>query len=134
MKTMIFAFMTFFSAISFAEERVFDCAATSLTRSLEVPEGANLQQNPQVIFRQGLKHWSLQVGDLYLNTRDPQGPALWMKSGSVSKTKVEYVFWVEASTEYELVVSVVDYSAQLFWWGLGEKVLLGNFQCEVTEQ
>ncbi|MDG0817385.1 hypothetical protein [Bdellovibrio svalbardensis] len=134
MKSVVFTLVMLFSAISFADERVFDCTATALSRNSERPEDTNIDKNPNIIFRQGLKQWSLQVGDLLLNTRDAKGPALAMEAGAATATLVRYDFWVEASYEYEFVVSVKDHSAKLFWWGLGERVHVGNFQCEVIEQ
>lgn len=134
MKSLVFSLVILVSAVSFAEERIFDCTATQVKASQEVPEGSHLQQNPTVLFRHGLKKWSLQVGDLLLDTQDPQGPALWLESSSAGSTQVAYSFWVDGSYEYEFVVSVVDHSAKLYWWGLGEETLLGKFTCEVLEQ
>lgn len=134
MKSLVLAIVMLTSAVSFAEERVFDCTAIQLSRGLQRPEDTNIEQNPNVIFRQGLKQWSLQVGDLYLSTMDKNAPALEMKSAAANKYSVRYDFWVDASYEYEFVVSVKDHTANLYWWGLGEQTLVGKFQCEVIEQ
>ncbi|MBO9668540.1 MAG: hypothetical protein J7501_17210, partial [Bdellovibrio sp.] len=93
----------------------------------------NITNNPNVLFRHGLKQWSLRVGDLLLDTRDLNGPALALDVDS-TPTTVSYTFSVEASSEYELEVSVVDYSAKLYYWGLGEKIPVGKFTCDIVEQ
>ncbi|WP_413557327.1 hypothetical protein [Bdellovibrio sp. HCB209] len=133
MKSAIIAFTMLFASISFADERVFDCYATELNKSAEVPVEINIQNNPRVLFRHGLKQWSLDVGDFKIDTLDLNGPALSLDVDS-TQVSVEYIFSVEASTEFELSINVVDHTAKLYYWGLGTKTHVGNFQCDVTEQ
>ncbi|WP_413574751.1 hypothetical protein ACLVWU_11020 [Bdellovibrio sp. HCB290] len=133
MKSAVIALTLLFASVSFANERVFDCAVTQLNKNAEIPAELDLKNNPQVLFRHGLKQWSLQVGGLKLDTRDLTGPALWLDVDS-TPSSVEYIFSVEGSTEFELSVNVKDHSAQLYYWGLGEKTTVGSFACEVIEQ
>lgn len=132
MKWFVVFALTLASSAAFADQRVFDCQATGLSKTLETPTDVNLRSNPTVIFRDGL-NWSLQVGDLLMSYVDSEGPALSKKTTLLSKT-VQFDFWVDGSYEYELQVSVVNHSAKLFWWGTGKRVHLGNFACEVIEQ
>lgn len=133
MKSAIIAFTLLFASISFADERVFDCQATQLNKSADIPAEINILNNPTVLFRHGLQQWSLNVGDYKIDTADLSGPALHLDIDS-TQTSVEYIFSVEASTEFELSISVVDHTAKLYYWGLGEKTHVGNFKCEVVEQ
>lgn len=134
MKSLFFVVLLFGSSFSYADERVFDCAATALQVSAELPSELELKNNPQVIFRSSQQRFILQVGNLVLNTLEVNGPSLKMTSSSSGNGVVEYNFWVDGSYEYQLAVSVIDHSAKLFWWGLGESVPVGTFSCEVIEQ
>ncbi|WII70904.1 hypothetical protein QJS83_10570 [Bdellovibrio sp. 22V] len=134
MKTIVFAIAMLASSLSFAGQRVFDCSATKLSTSKDLSfSEINIQQNPQVLFIDGTYNWSLQVGDVSLQTVDSNGPALWKESSSTKNT-VRYDFWVEGSYEYELRINVKDHTAKVYWWGLGERVEVGTFACEVVEQ
>ena len=133
MKTLIFAFAMLFASLSFADERIFDCSAIRLAKSADIPAELGLTDKPTVLFRQSLKNWSLQVGNTYLDTRDNNGPALALDTKSSNATTVQYVFSVEASTEFELQVSVVTHNAKVYYWGLGERTFLGDFSCEIVE-
>ncbi len=133
MKTVLFIFSLLFATSSYAQQRIFDCEATSLSRTIFVPDGANLVLNPHILFKDGI-NWSLQVGDLSLESFAVNGPALIKESHITDPETVRYDFWVDGSYEYEIYINVVDHSAKLYWWGLGEGTFLGNFACEVTEQ
>lgn len=134
MKKIVLLFSLVFSSVSFAGERIFDCSATNLTKNASVIEDANLAQNPNVLFRYRTNNnWILSVGDINYSTLIPTGPALHMAAEG-AKNHVAYIFWVEGSTEFELNISVVDHTAELYYWGLGEQTLVGKFQCEVIEQ
>lgn len=133
MKTLIFAFAMLFASLSFADERVFDCSAIRLAKNSEIPTGLGLEDKPTVLFRHGLKNWSLQVGQIYLDTRNVNGPALTLDTKSSNATTVQYRISIDASVGFELQVSVVTHNAKVYYWSLGEKTFLGDFACEVVE-
>lgn len=134
MKKIVLLFSLIFSSVSFAGERIFDCSATNLTKNAALIEDANLDQNANVLFRYRTKsNYVLSIGDLTYSTLDSKGPALVMDA-EIMGDSVAYIFWVEGSTEFELAISVVDHTAELYYWGLGEQTLVGKFQCEVIEQ
>lgn len=132
MKSIVFAATLLVSSFAFAGQRVFDCSATQLSNNPEISEDLNIKNNPTVLLIEGKDRWSLNVGDVSLNSLDNNGPALWKEAVSESATVVRYDFWVEASYEFELAISVVDHSAKLYWWGLGERLHVGDFACEVS--
>lgn len=132
MKMIVFVTAMFISSLSFAGERVFDCSATELSNNPEISADFNIKQNPRVLLIEGSKNWSLNVGDYSITTLDPKGPALWREVSSDGQGNVRYDFWVEASYEFEVVISVIDHSAKVYWWGLGERTELGSFACEVS--
>lgn len=132
MKTIFFVTAMLFSSLSLAGQRVFDCTATHLSKNPDVSEDFNIQKNPTVLLIEDAKNWSLNVGDYSVSTIDKNGPALWRETSSASQTEVRYDFWVEASYEFELVISVVDHTAKVYWWGLGERTEIGTFACEVS--
>ncbi|CAE78264.1 hypothetical protein AB1A81_15910 [Bdellovibrio bacteriovorus] len=132
MKSIFFVTAMLFSSLSFAGQRVFDCQATKLSKSPDVSEDFNIQKNPTVLLIEDAKNWSLNVGDYSVSTLDKNGPALARESSAASDTEVRYDFWVEASYEFELVINVVDHTAKVYWWGLGEQTEIGTFQCEVS--
>ncbi|UXR64204.1 hypothetical protein EZJ49_14145 [Bdellovibrio bacteriovorus] len=132
MKTVFFVTAMLFSSLSFAGQRVFDCQATKLSKNPEINEDFNILKNPTVLLIEDAKNWSLSVGDYSVSTLDMNGPALARESSSASDTEVRYDFWVEGSYEFELVISVVDHTAKVYWWGLGEQTEVGTFACEVS--
>lgn len=136
MKMLLFVSAMLFATVSFANERVFDCAATQLSNhpDLSYAEGLNIANNPHVLFIEGKKDWSLNVGDISLSTLDLNGPDLEKEAGSEQDMTVRYDFWVERSYEFELVINVIDHSADVYWWGLGQRTPVGRFQCEVSEK
>lgn len=131
MKFLFFAAALLMSSVSFAGQRVFDCSATQLSHDLEMPEDMNIKNNPRVLFLDSKDRWSLSVGDITLDSLDDKAPALWKEESSQDEF-VRYDFWVDASYEYEVLISVEDHSAEIYWWGLGERIHIGNFACEVT--
>ena len=133
MKTFIFAFAMLFASLSFADERVFDCSAIRLAKNADIPAELGLQEKPTVLFRHGLKNWSLQVGQIYLDTRNNNGPALTLDTKSSNATTVQYLVSIDASVGFELQVSVVTHNAKVYYWGLGERTFLGDFSCEIVE-
>ncbi|MNK80907.1 hypothetical protein D3C87_1006400 [compost metagenome] len=136
MKSIVFVIAMLFSTLSFADERIFDCTATILNKSFSLPEELKLTQSPTMLFRQldkAGKTWTLQIGQLLLHPYMGRSPALKMES-SFTNDYVEYSFWVDGSYEYELQISTEDKSAKLFWWGLGEQVHVGDFNCLMVEQ
>ena len=133
MKIILILFGLLFVIPGYAQQRIFDCESTSLSKTLDTPDDVNLNLNPHILFRDGI-NWSLQVGDLFLGSFEANGPALRKESHIADPETVRYDFWVDGSYEYELYINVVNHSAQLYWWGLGEGIYLGNFACEVTEQ
>lgn len=132
---LLISFSIVFSALAAsAQERVFDCSAIKLSQQSVRPEGSNIDQHSQVVLRQKSKQVSLQVGDLFFETQDSQGPAVVMKSSLENQNLVRYDFWIDGSYEYEMAVNLQNHKAKVFWWGLGERVLLGDFQCDVSVQ
>lgn len=135
MKMLLFVSALVFSTVSFANERVFDCKATQVSTDLELSEDINIAKNPYVLFIQGKKDWTLSVGDVTLSTMDLKGPDLEMEEGGgETSDEVRYDFWVERSYEYQVNINVVDHTATVYWWGLGEAIEVGRFQCEVSEK
>lgn len=135
MKLFAVLFSMLVSLTVFASERIFDCHANVINKSVQLPEEINLQSTPKVIFRDAKKNWSLQVGQLFLNTTDKRGPALKVEEAlNTTNNTVEYSFWVDGSYEYELNISTVNHTAFLFWWGLGERTFVGEFNCDILEQ
>lgn len=136
MKMLLFVSAMLFATVSFANERVFDCTATQLSNhpDLSYAEGLNIANNPHVLFVEGKTDWTLNVGDISLSTLDLKGPDLEKAVSSEQDTTVRYDFWVEHSYEYELVINVMDHSADVYWWGLGQRTPVGRFQCEVSEK
>jgi hypothetical protein len=136
MKMLLFVSAMFFATVSFADQRVFDCTATQLSNhpDLSYAEDLNIEKNPHVLFIEGKKDWTLNVGDITLSTSDLNGPDLEKEVSTHSDSTVRYDFWVERSYEFELVINVEDYSADVYWWGLGQRTPVGRFQCEVSEK
>ena len=136
MKMLLFVSAMLLATVSFANDRVFDCTATQLSNhpDLSYAEGLNIANNPHVLFIDGKNGWSLNVGDVSLSTLDLNGPDLEKAAGSETPDTVRYDFWVERSYEFELVINVMDYSADVYWWGLGQRTPVGKFQCEVSEK
>lgn len=135
MKMLLFVSALFCASVSFANERVFDCKATQVGTDLELSEDINIANNPHVLFIAGKKDWTLSVGDVTLSTLDLKGPDLEMEAGAgETSEEVRYDFWVERSYEYQLNINVVDHSAKVYWWGLGEPIEVGTFACEVSEK
>jgi hypothetical protein len=134
MKMLLFVSAMLLATVSFANDRVFDCTATQLSNHPDLSEDMNIANNPHVLFIEGKKDWSLNVGDVSLSTLDLKGPDLEKEAGSEAPDTVRYDFWVERSYEFELVINVMDHTADVYWWGLGERTPVGKFQCEVSEK
>lgn len=132
MKTIFFVTAILFANLSFAGQRVFDCRATHLSKNPDLSEDFNIQKNPTILLIEGTKSWSLDVGDYSVSTLDKNGPALKKETSSAPQAAVRYDFWVEGSYEFEIVISVVDHTAKVYWWGLGERTEIGTFACEVS--
>lgn len=118
------------SGSAFADQRIFDCDVTQINFLWANSNDSQLDLNPKVIFRDG-RNWSLQVGDFFVHSKIVTHPAI-LKKSSIQGDQVVYDFWVDGSYEYSLHISVVDHTAQLYWWGQGEERYVASLQCEVV--